>query len=61
MDCDLKLSGGHVVVGSGTTIGSHALLANGARVGKDCRIHHGAVAAATSAYAVSSAKEVKMG
>jgi UDP-N-acetylglucosamine acyltransferase len=31
------------VVGDGTTIGGNALIACGARIGRDCRVHHGAV------------------
>ncbi|HNY91323.1 MAG: Acyl-(acyl-carrier-protein)--UDP-N-acetylglucosamine O-acyltransferase [bacterium ADurb.Bin431] len=34
-----------VVIGAGTTIGPHVLAANGARIGKNCRIHNGAVVA----------------
>jgi len=35
--------GPDVEVGDGTTIGSHALLTGWTRVGRRCRIHHGAV------------------
>ncbi len=35
--------GPHVTVGAGTTIGSHALLTGWLTVGRECRIHHGAV------------------
>jgi UDP-N-acetylglucosamine acyltransferase len=35
--------GPNVRVGDGTTIGSHALLTGWTRIGKGCRIHHGAV------------------
>ncbi len=34
---------GDVVIGSGTQIGPHVYCAEGARIGKDCRIHNGAV------------------
>jgi UDP-N-acetylglucosamine acyltransferase len=34
-----------VVVGSETVIGANVLVASGARIGRDCRIHHGAVLA----------------
>ena len=32
-----------VIIGDGTYIGPHALVANGARIGKNCKIHKGAV------------------
>lgn len=35
--------GPDVVVGAGTRIGSHALLTGWTRIGRDCRLHHGAV------------------
>jgi len=35
--------GPHVRIGDGTTVGSHALVTGWTRVGRDCRIHHGAV------------------
>jgi UDP-N-acetylglucosamine acyltransferase len=35
--------GPHVKVGDRTTIGSHALLTGWTRIGRGCRIHHGAV------------------
>jgi len=34
-----------VKIGDGTTIASHVLIANGARIGKNCKIHKGAVIA----------------
>jgi UDP-N-acetylglucosamine acyltransferase len=35
--------GPHVQIGDGTSIGSHALLTGWTRIGRGCRIHHGAV------------------
>lgn len=35
--------GPRVVIGDGTSIGSHALVTGWTRVGKGCKIHHGAV------------------
>ena len=35
--------GPHVTIGDGTRIGSHALVTGWTKVGKGCRIHHGAV------------------
>lgn len=34
---------GDVVIESGTEIDAHALIADGARIGKNCKFHHGAV------------------
>ncbi len=36
---------GDVVIGSGTQLGPHVYCADGARIGKECRIHKGAVVA----------------
>src|SRR5207342_2918382 len=33
----------HVVVGDRTSIGSHALVTGWTRIGRECRLHHGAV------------------
>ncbi len=35
----------NVVIGDNTTVASSALIASGARIGRDCKIHHGAVVA----------------
>jgi UDP-N-acetylglucosamine acyltransferase len=35
--------GPHVRVGDGTDVGSHALLTGWTTIGRECRIHHGAV------------------
>lgn len=35
--------GPHVTIGDGTSIGSHALVTGWTRVGKGCKLHHGAV------------------
>ena len=35
--------GPRVRIGDGTTVGSHALVTGWTRVGRDCRLHHGAV------------------
>lgn len=35
--------GPHVTIGAGTSVGSHALLTGWLTVGRECRIHHGAV------------------
>jgi len=34
---------GDVVIGSGSVIHHHAFVGNGARIGKNCQVHHGAV------------------
>jgi UDP-N-acetylglucosamine acyltransferase len=36
--------GPHVRIGDGTRIGSHTLLTGWTRIGRDCHLHHGAVA-----------------
>jgi UDP-N-acetylglucosamine acyltransferase len=35
--------GPHVTIGDGTSVGSHALVTGWTRVGKGCKLHHGAV------------------
>jgi UDP-N-acetylglucosamine acyltransferase len=35
--------GPHVTIGDRTSVGSHALVTGWTRVGRDCRLHHGAV------------------
>jgi UDP-N-acetylglucosamine acyltransferase len=37
------LIGPHVRIGEGTSIGSHALITGWTKLGRDCRVHHGAV------------------
>lgn len=38
---------GNVVIGDGTWLGPHAVVLDGARIGKDCKIHSGAVISGT--------------